>query len=232
MSFCFPPPVVPAIPLAGSDLKFPVRRIFCIGRNYSDHVREMGFDPKREEPFFFTKPADALVTDGATIDFPLGSANVHHEVELVAAIGRQGSNIPVERAQDHIFGYAVGNDLTRRDLQIAARDRGRPWDISKAFDQSAHVAPLVPVKGGAHLKRARIKLAVNGEIRQDSDIAEMVWSVPELVAHLSRFQVLVPGDIVYTGTPAGVGPLKPGDTLEASIEGLPSLTIHIAHGGG
>jgi fumarylpyruvate hydrolase len=230
LDFVFSAPQPSFVGVAGLDSRFPVRRIFCIGRNYADHVREMGFEPAREEPFFFTKPADAIVRSGATIAFPRGSANVHHEVELVVAIGEEGSDIRVEDAPGHVYGYAVGNDLTRRDLQIAARDRGRPWDISKAFDDSAQTGAIHRASEVGHPKAARIWLKVNGETRQEADIKEMVWSVPELVAHLSRFQILKPGDLIYTGTPAGVGPLRPGDVIEAGIDGLGTLTIRLAGG--
>jgi fumarylpyruvate hydrolase len=228
MQYVFDPPQVPFATVADSDAVFPVRRIFCIGRNYFEHVREMGFEPAREEPFYFTKPADALVRSGSTLAFQQASANVHHEVELVVAIGREGRNLNVERALDHVFGYAVGNDLTRRDLQIAARERGRPWDFSKAFDDSAHIGVLHPAETVSHPARARIWLTINQALRQDSNIAEMVWSTPELIAHLSKFQTLMPGDLIFTGTPAGVGLVSPGDMIDAGIDHLGTLSTRFA----
>lgn len=227
MPFIFDVPPTPFVPIAGIETLFPVRRIFCIGRNYADHVREMGFVPEREEPFFFTKPSDAIVHSGSTIKFPTASGNVHHEAELVVAIGKRCVDVSADKALDYVFGYAVGNDLTRRDLQIAARDRGRPWDVSKAFDDSAQIGSIFRASAVGHLKSAKIWLKVNGETRQDSDVADMVWSVPELISHLSKFQALLPGDLIYTGTPAGVGPLKPGDVIEAGIDGLGTLTINL-----
>jgi fumarylpyruvate hydrolase len=228
LAYVFSAPQPSAVGIDGLDARFPVRRIFCIGRNYADHVKEMGFEPTREEPFFFTKPADAVVPSGATVAFPKSSSNVHHEAELVVAIGKEGADIAANDALDHVYGYAVGNDFTRRDLQIAARDRGRPWDVSKAFDDSAHIGTIHRASDIGHPSAARIWLKVNGETRQDADIKDMVWSVPELIAHLSRFQTLKPGDLIYTGTPSGVGPLKPGDVIEVGIDRLGTLTIHLA----
>jgi fumarylpyruvate hydrolase len=182
----------------------------------------MGSDPQREPPFFFTKPADALVPNNATIPFPPRTANLHHEIELVVAIGTGGRNIAVADALDHVFGYAVGNDLTRRDLQFAARDQGRPWDTGKAFDRSAPIAAIRPAAAG-HLQSGRIWLKVNGELRQQADIADLIWSVPEVVAELSTLFELAPGDLIYTGTPAGVSAIKPGDRIEGGVDGLETL---------
>lgn len=227
MTYLFEPAAAPSVAIAGQAARVAVRRIFCIGRNYAAHVLEMGFEPAREEPFFFTKPADSVVPDGATIPFPCGSANVHHEIELVVVIGRECRNIKVADAIDYVFGYAVGNDLTRRDLQFAARDRGRPWDAAKAFDDSAHIGAIRPASEIGHVNRGRIWLKVNGTVRQDSDIAKLVWSVPEVIAQLSRLQTLQPGDLIYTGTPDGLGPLQPGDVIEGGIDGLGTLTVRL-----
>lgn len=205
-----------------------MRRIFCVGRNYAEHAREMGMDPEREPPFFFTKPADAVVADGSSIAFPSRTANLHHEIELVLALGSGGRDIPVASAVDHIFGYAVGLDLTRRDLQAAARKEGRPWDTAKGFDQSAPISAIVPAIETGHPQRGRILLAVNGSARQQGDIADMIWNVPEIVAALSTYFELAAGDLIYTGTPAGVGPIERGDHLEGSIEGVGTLALTIA----
>ena len=205
-----------------------MRRIFCVGRNYAEHAREMGMDPEREPPFFFTKPADAVVADGSRIAFPSRTANLHHEIELVLALGSGGRDIPVASAVDHIFGYAVGLDLTRRDLQAAARKEGRPWDTAKGFDQSAPISAIVPAIETGHPQRGRILLAVNGSARQQGDIADMIWNVPEIVAELSTYFELAAGDLIYTGTPAGVGPIERGDHLEGSIEGVGTLALTIA----
>ncbi len=231
MRYAFPPPPVIALPIAGSEVRFPVRRIFCVGRNYAAHAREMGGDPDREPPFFFTKPRDAVVEDGAEIPYPPLTRALHHEAELVVAIGHGGFAIPEERALEHVFGYAAGIDLTRRDLQRALRAKGRPWDWAKAFDRSAPVGPIRTAKEIGHPSRGRITLAVDGEVRQDQDLAEMIWRVPEIVALLSRAVRIAPGDLVFTGTPAGVGPLAPGDRVTARIEGVGSCTIRILAGG-
>lgn len=225
--FVFPPQPQSFVPVAGSKHVLPVRRIFCVGRNYREHTREMGFDPDRDPPFFFTKPADAVVQDEATIPYPPLTENLHHEAELVVAIGREGRNLSVDVALAHIFGYAVGNDLTRRDLQIQAREKGRPWDWGKAFDNSAVVGPVHPVADVGHLTSGSIRLAVNGAIRQDADLAELIWSVSEIVSILSHSVTIRPGDLVMTGTPAGVGPLVPGDVCVVSIAGLGDLTTTI-----
>ncbi len=221
MSFIFPPTPVISLPVHGTDARFALRRIFCVGRNYGDHIREMGFVPEREPPFFFTKPIDAIVEDAAEIAYPLLTQNFHHEAELVIAIGKDGRNIAVEQALEHVFGYATGNDLTRRDLQLQLRDRGRPWDWSKAFDQSAVCGTIYPVQGSALLApETRIRLWVNEELRQNATVADMIWSVPEIIAHLSSSVEIRPGDLVYTGTPAGVGPLVPGDFCVVEIDSL------------
>lgn len=221
--FAFSPAPTPSVAIAGSAQRFPVHRIYCVGRNYADHAREMGSEPNREAPIFFTKPADAVVATGAAIPYPPRTSNLHHEIELVVAIGRAGRDITRERALDHVFGYATGNDLTRRDLQSASKQKGLPWDTGKAFDASAPISAIRPAALG-HVSRGRIWLSVNGQVRQESDVKEMLWSVPEVIAELSTLFELKPGDLIYTGTPAGVGPLKPGDRVEGGIEGLPDLS--------
>ena len=219
--FAFPPAVPASAEISGSSQRFPIHRIYCVGRNYAEHIREMGGDG-REPPVFFTKPADAVMANEAVIPYPSRTSNLHHEIELVIAIGRGGRDIHQDRALEHVFGYAVGNDLTRRDLQQASKQKGQPWDTSKAFDCSAPLAPLRPVSRG-HVSKGRIWLSVNGQLRQSADVAEMIWTVPEVIAELSTLFELKPGDLIFTGTPAGVGVLKPGDRIEGGIEGLESL---------
>jgi len=219
--YVFVPPPIPSVEIAGSRQRFPVHRIYCVGRNYADHVKEMGSDAK-EPPVFFTKPADAVVANGVAVRYPPRSENFHYEVELVIAIGGSGRNIAAAQARDHVFGYAVGNDLTRRDLQGAAKKKGAPWDTGKAFDASAPIGAIRPASLG-HVERGSIWLKVNGETKQQSDISEMIWSVPEIIAELSTLFELRAGDLIYTGTPAGVGPLKVGDKIECHIDGLESL---------
>lgn len=227
MSYVIDPPAQPAVAVHGAAAKFPVRRIFCVGRNYADHVREMGNDPKSEPPIFFTKPADAVVANGAAIPYAANTANLHFEVELVLALGKGGADIPADKALDGVWGYAVGVDLTRRDRQAEAKKGGAPWDAAKAFDNSAPIGEIVPVASGSHLGEGRIWLAVNGETEQDADLADMIWSAPEIIAHLSRSWTLQPGDLIFTGTPAGVGPVKPGDKVECGVAGLPTLRFMI-----
>jgi fumarylpyruvate hydrolase len=220
--FAFPPPPAPSAAISGTDQRFPIHRVYCVGRNYADHVREMGGDTERELPIFFTKPADAVVANGAVIPYPPRTSNLHHEIELVVAIGRGGRNISKDKALEHVFGYGAGNDLTRRDLQHAAKQKGQPWDCAKAFDSSAPLAAIRPVARG-HLTKGRIWLAVNGQLRQESDICEMIWTTPEVIAELSTLFELKAGDLIYTGTPAGVGALQPGDRIEGGIDGLEVL---------
>lgn len=227
MSFVFAPAPQPSVPVAGRAERFPVRRIFCVGRNYAAHAREMGKDPDREPPFFFCKPADALVEDGATVPYPPQTQDLHHEAELVVAIGAGGRDIPEADALAHVWGYAAGNDLTRRDLQKQAKDAGRPWDWGKAFDASAVVGPVFSVDEIGHLSQGAITLTLNGAERQRGDLADMIWSVPEVISILSQSMALAPGDLIMTGTPAGVGPMAPGDTCVVSIAGLPDLTTTI-----
>jgi fumarylpyruvate hydrolase len=223
--FAFPPPATPSVAVAASGQRFPVHRIYCVGLNYADHIREMGADPKAP-PLFFMKPADAVVGNGAAVPYPPATTNFHYEIELVVAIGRGGREIPVEDAPGHVFGYAAGNDLTRRDLQHAAKKRGEPWDTAKGFDCSAPVSAIRPASQG-HVSQGRIWLAVNGERRQESDVSTMVWDVPHIIAALSKLYELKAGDLIFTGTPSGVGPLRPGDRLEGGIEGLEVLRNHI-----
>ncbi|MDZ4094854.1 MAG: fumarylacetoacetate hydrolase family protein [Paracoccaceae bacterium] len=217
--YVIPAPVQPSLPTAGSTARFPVRRIFCVGRNYADHAREMGHDPDAEPPFFFTKPADALVMDGARIPYPPATIDVHHEAELVVAIGFGGTDIAETRALDHVWGYAAGNDLTRRDLQAAAKAARRPWDMAKGFDHSAVVGTLHPATPGQMLN-GRITCRVDGVLRQDAQLCEMIWPVAAVIAFLSRLVALQPGDLIFTGTPAGVGTIAQGQTCEVEIEGL------------
>jgi fumarylpyruvate hydrolase len=228
MSFVFSPADTSSLPVAGSTDRFPVRRIFCVGRNYAAHAAEMGGDADREPPFFFMKPADVLVEDGAEIPYPPQTSNLHHEAELVVALGQGGRNIAEADALTHVWGYAVGNDLTRRDLQAEAKKMGRPWDMAKGFDLSAPIGPVHPASQVGHLAKGAILCRVNGALRQQGDLADMIWSVPEIVSFLSRSVVLRAGDLIMTGTPAGVGMLTPADTCEVEIEGLGILTTRIA----
>lgn len=228
MNYVLPLWEVPSVAIANSDNRFPVHRIYCVGRNYAEHAREMGADPAREPPFFFCKPADAVVTSGSTISYPLATQNLHHEVELVVALQSGGIKIKPEAALDLVFGYAVGVDLTRRDLQQAMREKGRPWDIGKAFDHAAPIGALLPASAGAHVNKSVINLKVNGEVKQSGDVSDMIWNVSDIIAHLSALFELKAGDLIFTGTPAGVGPIKPGDRIEAVIAGLPALHFTLA----
>ena len=216
-----------SIAVAGTAQRFPVRRIYCVGQNYRSHALEMGANPDREPPFFFMKPSDAVRDDGAIIAYPPATQDLHHEVELVVAIGRGGAATAARMALAHVFGYAVGLDLTRRDLQAAARRIGRPWETSKAFDGSAPVGALLPATGEALPEQSAILLRVRGEVRQEATLAQLIWPVPEILAQLSTLFELMPGDLVFTGTPAGVGPLAVGDLVEAHIDALPELSIRI-----
>ncbi len=224
--FVLPPPPVVSVAISDSKQRFPVRRVFCVGRNYGAHIREMGND-ERDPPFFFTKPADALVETGSTIPYPLATENLHHEIELVVAIGKGGIRIDRDAAPDHIWGYGVGIDLTRRDLQDVAKKAARPWDWAKAFDQSAPCGALVPAATSGHPQKGRIRLAVNGELRQQGDLAEMIWPVADIVAICSEAVELQPGDLIFTGTPSGVGPVKAGDRLSGEVEGIGTVELEI-----
>ncbi|MFV0297099.1 MAG: fumarylacetoacetate hydrolase family protein [Hyphomicrobiaceae bacterium] len=225
MNYVFDPSPVTSLAVVGRAQRFPVRRIFCVGRNYSAQTREMGKDSERDAPFFFTKPNDALVEEGAVLPFPPGTKNLQFEGELVAAIGTAGFDISQSRALEHIWGYAIGNDLTRRDLQLAAREAGQPWDMGKAFDRSAVVGPVHPVSDVGHLSKGSIRLTLNGEVRQEADLSELIWTVPEIIALLSQSIELRPGDLIMTGTPAGVGTLAPGDTCVTAIGGLGTMSF-------
>lgn len=216
----FEPTARPSLPVPGSDFLFPVRRVFCVGRNYAAHATEMGGHPHREPPFFFSKPADSIVPGGGEMIYPLSTAELHYEVELVVALAGGGSEIPPERCRNLIFGYAVGVDFTRRDLQREAKTHGRPWDMAKGFDRSAPCSPIATADTVGHPRAAPIHLAVNGEVRQAADIADLIWSPEETLAHLSRLVELVAGDLVFTGTPAGVGSISPGDMYRACVEGI------------
>lgn len=227
MKTLFEPSPAVTVAIKDSELRFPVHRIYCVGRNYAAHAREMGADPDREPPFFFMKPADALVPNGEVLPYPSRTADLQHEIELVVAIGKAGRDIAAGDAEDHVFGYAVGNDLTRRDLQRAAKEKGRPWDTAKGFDRSAPITDLFPAERFGHPRRGEIRLEVDGELRQQGDIADMTWSVQEIIAELSTLFELRPGDLVFTGTPAGVGPVRPGQTMVGYIEGLEELRTTI-----
>jgi fumarylpyruvate hydrolase len=218
-------PSVPLVPVAGGGV-FPVRRIYCVGRNYVEHAQEMGFTG-REPPFFFMKPADALVTDGGDFVYPSASVDVHHELEMVVALARGGANIPAERALEHVYGYAVGLDMTRRDLQGEAKKMGRPWDVGKAFDGSAPCTPIRPVAEIGHPAKGAVWLEVNGAERQRGDLAQLIWKIPEMIAYLSTLFTLAPGDLIFTGTPAGVGPVERGDLLRGGVEGVGTLTVRV-----
>jgi fumarylpyruvate hydrolase len=218
-AFVIAPPAQIAVPVEGGGL-FPVRRVFCVGRNYAEHTREMGGDPAREAPFFFTKPADAMVTGGADMPYPPATSDLHHEMELVVAIGTGGSDIPESAAREHIWGYAAGLDMTRRDIQSVAKQQGKPWDMAKGFDHSGPIGDIAPASRIGHPAMGTIMLKVNGETRQSSDLANMIWSTPEIVAHLSSLVRLAPGDLIFTGTPEGVAAAVRGDILEGSTAGV------------
>jgi fumarylpyruvate hydrolase len=222
--FALPAADIPSVEIINTTTRFAVRRIFCVGRNYADHAREMGNDPDREPPFFFTKPADAVVDDGATLPYPPQTENLHHEAELVVAIGVAGVDINAEQALEHVWGYATGNDLTRRDMQAKAKDMRRPWDMAKGFDNSAACGALHPVSVIGHPLRGRITAHVDGDLRQDADIGDMIWPVADVIAYLSGSVALAAGDLIYTGTPAGVGPIGRGESCTIAIDGLSSVT--------
>lgn len=230
--FVFAPPAPNGVPVRGSSAQFPVRRVYCVGRNYAAHAREMGSDPDREPPFFFCKPADAVIPvaygETLTLAYPAQTSNYHYESELVVAIGKGGSDIPLEQALEHVWGYAVGLDMTRRDLQMKMREMGRPWEIGKAFDASAPIGPIHPASDVGHFEQAAIWLTVNGADKQRSDVTHLIWSVAETVADLSKYFRLEPGDLIYTGTPEGVGAVKPGDLMVAGVERLGELSVRVA----
>ena len=221
------PPIV-SVPVRGRSGQVPVRRIFCVGRNYEAHAREMGAAVDREAPFYFTKSAEHYVASGSTVPYPPGTSNYHYELELVAVIGAPAFRVSPDRALDCVFGYACGLDMTRRDLQTAAKDQRRPWDLGKDVEQSAVLSEVVPSAEIGHPASGRIELRVNGEIKQHADISDLIHKVPEVVAHLSGFYHLQPGDLIYTGTPEGVGPVKPGDVLEGVIDGVATISLTLA----
>lgn len=230
MNYVLPPAPVTAVPVAGSDARFPVRRVYCVGRNYAEHAKEMGFTG-REDPFFFCKPADAIISvatgETGKMPYPAKTANLHYEMELVVAIGKGGKNIPVDQANDHIWGYALGLDMTRRDLQGEAKKLGRPWEVGKAFDHSAPLGPIHPLPSVGVLEQGRIWLDVNGERKQDSNLRELIWNIPESISYLSGLFELQPGDLIFTGTPEGVGAVVPGDVLVGGVEKLGELRVQI-----
>lgn len=228
--YVFTPAHTPSLAVQGSAARFPLRRVFCVGRNYSEHAREMGHDPDREPPFFFMKPADAVVPAEGVIAYPPLTADLHHEVELVVAIGKGGVGISPEDALSHVWGYAVGIDLTRRDLQAQAKKLSRPWEWAKAFDESAPTSALQPVSAIGHPSEGSIWLKVNGEQRQIGDLADQIWSVADVISHASKSVALKPGDLIFTGTPAGVGALQPGDGVSAGIDGVGELSFTLGQG--
>ncbi|WIG54238.1 MAG: Fumarylacetoacetate hydrolase family protein [Rhodanobacteraceae bacterium] len=229
MSFAFDPPAVPNLPIHGSDARFPVHRIYCIGRNYAEHAKEMGAQAvSRANPVFFMKPADAIVAGGGDVPYPSMTQELHHEVEMVVALANGGRDIDPARALDGVFGYGVGLDLTRRDLQATMKAKGLPWDVAKGFDASAPVSPLRTAADAGHPQHARLSLHVNGEMRQDTDIADMIFAVPVIIAELSKLFELKAGDLIFTGTPAGVGPLLRGDRFRAELQGIATLEGQIA----
>ena len=225
--FVFTAPATPSVAVSGSSSRFPVRRVFCVGRNYASHAREMGSDPNREPPFFFTKPADAVVPASGAVPYPPSTDDLHHEIELVVALGKGGANIDAANALDLVWGYGVGLDLTRRDLQAAAKDTGRPWDMAKGFDASAPCSALHPVSEVGHPAQGRIWLEVNGALRQEGNLNELIWPVADVIAYLSRFVTLAPGDLIYSGTPSGVAALKPGDRLRGGVDGVDVFELEI-----
>jgi fumarylpyruvate hydrolase len=225
MESVIPLPATIVIPVHGATAVFPVRRIYCVGRNYAEHAREMGMDPLREPPFFFGKPRDVVVPDGGSIVYPPATSNLHHEVELVVALLKGGRDIPAADALSHVYGYAVGIDLTRRDLQAMAKEKGQPWDTAKGFDQSAPISPITPASACGHPGKGALWLSVNGLEKQRGDLADMIWSVPEVIAHISCFVALAPGDLIFTGTPSGVSPIVRGDRIRCGIDGLGELEI-------
>jgi fumarylpyruvate hydrolase len=231
MAFIFPPEAPVGVPVVGTSDQFAVRRVYCVGRNYAAHAREMGFDPDREPPFFFCKPADAIVPvdSGETLEltYPSQTQNYHYEAELVAVIGKGGSDIAVEQALDHVWGYAVGLDMTRRDLQMKMREMGRPWEIGKAFDRSAPLGPIHPASAVGHFENGAVWLTVNGVTKQKSDVSHLIWSVAETVADLSKYFRLEAGDVIYTGTPEGVGAVKAGDVIAVGVERLGEVKVRV-----
>ena len=228
MTYVIPEPARPSVAVEGSSGRFPVHRIYCVGRNYAEHAREKGSDPNREPPFFFMKPADALLLNDADMPYPPASKDLHHEMELVVALGKGGTDIAEADALDHVWGYAAGLDMTRRDVQNAAKKEGKPWDMGKGFDYSAPIGALVPASKIGHPAKGLIELKVNGVVRQTSDLSKMIWDVRETIAYLSRLVALAPGDLIYTGTPESVAAVQRGDVLEGVVEGVGTVKTKIA----
>jgi len=226
--FVFAPRPQPFLPVKGTDALFPVHRIYCVGQNYADHAIEMGGDPTRNPPFFFQKNPDSLVINGGDFPYPPKTEDVHHEIELVIALKTGGIDIPVEKALDHVYGYAVGIDMTRRDLQAVAKKAGRPWEVAKAFEHSAPCSAIAPVSDVGHPQSASISLSINGETRQSGDLNQMIWKVAETISYLSSLFELQPGDLIFTGTPAGVGPVQRGDRLVGKVDGVGSVSVTVA----
>ena len=227
MEYVIPFQGISTVEVAGSSQRYPVRRIYLVGRNYAEHAREMGYDPDREAPFFFQKPADVLLPSGSDFPYPVKSEDVHHEIELVVALAKGGADISEGDAQDHVYGYAVGIDMTRRDLQGVAKKMGRPWEVGKAFEHSAPISPITPASAIGHPEKGKIWLEVNGELRQEGDLSQLIWKIPETISILSGLFTLAPGDLIFTGTPAGVGPVKRGDHLKGGVDGLGEVEIRV-----
>jgi len=227
MTYVFTPPPQPSLPIQGRDELYPVHRLYCIGRNYADHAVEMGHDPNKEAPFFFQKNPDGLVTPGGDFPYPPKTSDVHHEIELVVALKTGGTNIPIDKALDHVFGYGVGLDMTRRDLQGEAKKLGRPWEIGKAFEHAAPCSALVPASVIGHPDHGAITLDINGEVRQSGDLDQMIWKVPEMISYLSDYFTMAPGDLIFSGTPAGVGPVQRGDKLRGAVAGVGTVEVTV-----
>jgi fumarylpyruvate hydrolase len=225
--FVITPPATPSVAVAGSSARFPIRRVFCVGRNYAAHAREMGKDPDREPPFFFMKPADAVVAAQGVVPYPPATSDLHHEVEMVVALGGGGANVAPADALSLVWGYGVGLDLTRRDMQAVAKEMSRPWDLAKGFDASAPCSALRPVSEVGHPADARIWLEINGDVKQDGSLQEMIWPVADVISHISRFVTLAPGDLIFSGTPAGVGPLQPGDRVHGAVDGVAEFDFEV-----
>ena len=225
-AYVISPPGIPTLPVAGSDKLFPIHRIYCVGRNYAEHAIEMGHDPNKEPPFFFQKNPDNVITTGS-FPYPDKSSDVHYELEMLVAIGKGGVNIPIEKAMEHVWGYGVGLDMTRRDLQGEAKKLGRPWEVGKAFEASAPCSALVPASQIGHPTDGKVWLKVNGELRQNGDLNQMIWKVPEMISYLSGLFALQPGDIIMSGTPAGVGAIVRGDRLEGGVDGVGTLDVTV-----
>lgn len=227
MTYVIQPPAIPVLPIRGTEDVFPIHRIYCVGRNYAAHAIEMGHDPDKEPPFFFQKNPDTIVPHGGVFPYPSQSRNVHYEIELVVALARGGKDIPVAQALDHVFGYAVGIDMTRRDLQDEAKKMGRPWEVGKAFEAAAPCTEIVPVSQIGHPTQGAVWLKVNDALQQQGDLNQLIWKVPEIIAYLSCLFMLAPGDLIYSGTPSGVGAVVPGDVMHGGVEGVGEIEITV-----